>query len=122
MGAGSWLHRIERNSFVSLVLYGLFLPWVAVLLHSHFFVTQETGMLRQDRLDNDAWVIPMYSSRRNQWLLGVIDWRRKRLWYVDGRPLHSKTIRDQGDAWTWTVSVTMIVADWFISRSILTSY
>jgi hypothetical protein len=61
------------------------------------------GRPNVDCFKRDAWLLPLYSSCRQHWLLGVIDWRRNRLWYVDSQPRHSTVMKDQGDCWTWMV-------------------
>ncbi|KAF8579624.1 hypothetical protein K439DRAFT_375821 [Ramaria rubella] len=61
--------------------------------------------------NNDSWLLPLYSSRRQRWLLSVIDWRRRRLWYIDSSPLRSNNPRDQGDTWTWTLLTRFIALE-----------
>ncbi|KIJ42323.1 hypothetical protein M422DRAFT_254396 [Sphaerobolus stellatus SS14] len=49
----------------------------------------------------DAWLIPMWGSKRKVWVLGALDLCQRRYWYVDSQPTFSRDPAAQGQEWVW---------------------
>ncbi|KIJ51760.1 hypothetical protein M422DRAFT_244101 [Sphaerobolus stellatus SS14] len=64
-------------------------------------LTTSQGGRNSTVLDMDAWLIPMWASKRKVWVLGVLDLRRRRYWYVDSQPTFSRDPAAQGQEWVW---------------------
>ncbi|KIJ32860.1 hypothetical protein M422DRAFT_265350 [Sphaerobolus stellatus SS14] len=66
----------------------------------HLLTTSQGGR-NSTVLDMDAWLIPMWASKRKVWVLGVLDLCRRRYWYVDSQPTFSRDLAAQGQEWVW---------------------
>ena len=64
---------------------------------------QGDGNFIQERFQQDAWLFPFFSTVRHRWMLGIVDWRRRKFWYSDSRPWSSTDQTQEGNWCIWKV-------------------
>ncbi|KAF8336402.1 uncharacterized protein EI90DRAFT_172170 [Cantharellus anzutake] len=74
---------------------------------------QETKNVRTDLFEVTSWTIPCYSRKRSHWLLGVVNFEKRELRYLDSIPLpETFDISHHGPQWVFAILGQLVDAIW----------
>ena len=74
-------------------------------LSTNILHQRTTQNVRTDLFTAASWTVPLFSSKRQHWLLGVVSFERHELQYLDSLPLNCTLgVEWQGPQWVFAVS------------------